>query len=178
MCSSGNGPRVEVTSPRSLPKTRRISARKGTNPARKALARVPMLAPGQVPEEWGKLEADAHQFLAHRVGELGTGLGFVSTAVAAITRDAAEATADAAWLRRQAMEKNDPELLKLAHTLKQHARQHHLAAWELAVREAAAHGAVDTSNQRAALADALDDGPDPLKEPKEPKAPSYRTNGR
>lgn len=64
--------------------------------------------------------------------------GEVSSGVGAIIESAALAMAASRYLSAKAAETGDAELFKQASTLASTARQHELAAWELAAREAAA----------------------------------------
>lgn len=74
---------------------------------------------------------------AHRRQELASAHGGeISAGVGAIVESAAQAMAASRFLQSLAAEKNDPELFKQASQLASTARQHELAAWELAAREA------------------------------------------
>lgn len=64
--------------------------------------------------------------------------GEVSAGVGAIVESAAIAMAASRYLSAKGAETGDPELFKQSSALAATARQHELAAWELAAREAAA----------------------------------------
>ena len=64
--------------------------------------------------------------------------GSISAGVGAIVESAAHAMAASRFVQALAAEKGDPELFKQAAALGSTARQHELAAWELASREAEA----------------------------------------
>jgi hypothetical protein len=64
--------------------------------------------------------------------------GSVSAGVGAIVESAAQTLAASRFVHLLAAETGDAELFKQAATLASTARQHELAAWELAAREAGA----------------------------------------
>jgi hypothetical protein len=77
---------------------------------------------------------------AHRRRELAAVHGGVlSSGVGAIVESAAMAMAASRFVQCLAAEKGDAELFKQASALASTARQHELAAWELAAREAQAN---------------------------------------
>jgi hypothetical protein len=63
--------------------------------------------------------------------------GLISAGVGAIVESAAHAMAASRFVQALAAENGDAELFKQAAALASTARQHELAAWELAAREAA-----------------------------------------
>jgi hypothetical protein len=67
--------------------------------------------------------------------------GLISSGVGAIIESAAQALASSRYLQHLGEKNADPELLKRAAALSEVARQHELAAWELAARECKARGA-------------------------------------
>lgn len=74
---------------------------------------------------------------AHRRRELAQAHGGqISAGVGAIIESAAQAMAASRYLQSVASQTNDAELFKQASQLASTARQHELAAWELASREA------------------------------------------
>lgn len=76
---------------------------------------------------------------AHRRRELATAHGgSISAGVGAIVESAAQAMAASRFVQSLAAESGDAELFKQAAALASTARQHELAAWELAAREAQA----------------------------------------
>lgn len=76
---------------------------------------------------------------AHRRRELAAAHGgSLSSGVGAIVESAAMAMAASRFVQSLAAEKGDAELFKQASALASTARQHELAAWELAAREAVA----------------------------------------
>ncbi len=78
------------------------------------------------------------EWLRARRAELFASTGFVSHGVGAILAAAAWQHAGGEFAAELAAETGDVELFKAAASLTSTARQHDLAAWELAVREAAA----------------------------------------
>jgi hypothetical protein len=87
----------------------------------------------QVFARWGQ------RYGAHRRRELAAAHGGeISAGVGAIVESAAQAMAASRFVQRLASEAGDPELFKQASQLASTARQHELAAWELAHREAVA----------------------------------------
>jgi hypothetical protein len=79
---------------------------------------------------------------AHRRRELAAAHGgTISAGVGAIVESAALAMAASRYLDHQARQGGDGELFRQAAQLGQMARQHELAAWELAAREAQAGAA-------------------------------------
>jgi hypothetical protein len=76
---------------------------------------------------------------AHRRRELASAHGgTLSAGASAIIESAAQAMAASRFVQALAAETGDPELFKQAAALASTARQHELAAWELAAREAQA----------------------------------------
>lgn len=79
------------------------------------------------------------RYAGHRRRELAAAHGgTISAGVGAIVESAALAMAASRYLDHCARQSGDPELFKQAAQLGQTARQHELAAWELAAREAQA----------------------------------------
>jgi len=77
------------------------------------------------------------RYAAHRRRELARAHGGeISSGVGAIVESAALTMAASRYLSAKAAQSGDPELFKQASTLASTARQHELAAWELAAREA------------------------------------------
>jgi hypothetical protein len=105
---------------------------------------------------------------AHRRAELaGLHGGAISSGVGGIVESAAQAMAASRFVQALAAEKGDAELFKLASQLASTARQHELAAWELASREAEARpiavhpspAAPGNTSRRAELAARLHNAP-------------------
>lgn len=89
---------------------------------------------------------------AHRRRELAQAHGGqISAGVGAIVESAAEAMSASRFLQSLAAQKNDPELFKQASQLAATARQHELAAWELAAREAEALSKASPVDSHAAV---------------------------
>ena len=152
----GNGagvPRIEVLPPDELPSaTGSIAARaertpdgrfaRGntvgrqgrTRPGPRGLVGVDRTSPDYRPfARWGA------RYGAHRRRELASAHGGeISAGVGAIVESAALAMAASRYLQHRAGLSNDAELFRQASQLASTARQHELAAWELAAREAAA----------------------------------------
>ncbi len=85
--------------------------------------------------------------------------GRISAGVGAIVESAAQAMAASRFVQALASETGDPELFKQAAALASTARQHELAAWELAAREAQAQPKRDAlADLRAQLAKGVADG--------------------
>lgn len=86
---------------------------------------------------------------AHRRRELGEAHGgLISAGVGAIVESAALAMAASRYLDHLARQSGDPDLFRQAAQLGQTARQHELAAWELAAREADARRTVGRDVRR------------------------------
>lgn len=82
---------------------------------------------------WGR------RYASHRREELARAHGGeISAGVGAMVESAGLALAASRFLHAKGSETCDPELLKRASALANDARQHELAAWELAARECAA----------------------------------------
>lgn len=93
---------------------------------------------------------------AHRRRELASAHGGeISAGVGAIVESAALAMAASRFISSKAAETGDPELFKQSSALASTARQHELAAWELAAREAHAR---PRANPTAALVAELTGG--------------------
>lgn len=76
------------------------------------------------------------RYAAHRRRELAQAHGGeISSGVGAIVESAALTMAASRYLSAKAAETGDPEMFKQASALASTARQHELAAWELAARE-------------------------------------------
>ncbi len=87
---------------------------------------------------WGR------RYGAHRRRELAAAHGGgISAGVGAIVESAALDLAASRYLQALGVEGGDPALLRMASQLAQTARQHELAAWELAARECATRPAGD-----------------------------------
>jgi hypothetical protein len=100
------------------------------------------------------------EWLRARRTEIASATGAVSHGVGAMLASAAWQYAGGEFAAELAAERGDVELFKMAGTLTATARQHDLAAWELAVREAQARrSAAPPTSAHAALVEALgDDG--------------------
>jgi len=146
-------PRIEILPPDELPAaTPAIAAHAGRDalgrftkgnsearsqrvrPGPRGLVGVDTCAPGFRPfARWGQ------RYAGHRRRELAQAHGgSISAGVGAIVESAALAMAASRFLDHQARQSGDPDLFKQAAQLGQTARQHELAAWELAAREAKA----------------------------------------
>lgn len=94
---------------------------------------------------WGaRYGAHRRRELAHAHG------GHLSAGASAIIESAAQAMAASRYVQQLAAECGDPELFRQAANLASTARQHELAAWELAAREAQARPR-DMATEWAAL---------------------------
>lgn len=98
------------------------------------------------------------EWVAGRRTELVELTGHVSRGVGAMLASAAWLYAGGELCAELAAEKCDPELFKIAASLTSTARQHDLAAWELATREAQARTASGGPSAHAAAAASLEDG--------------------
>jgi len=152
--TGAGSPRVEVLPPTEQPFApagvavpledgRDRSGRIRTAAAARALAQLPRRG-AFLPR---KLACDARfephnrrrlDWLRARRTELAAATGAVSHGVGAILAAAAWQHAAGEFAAELAAERGDVELFKVAASLTSTARQHDLAAWELAVREAAA----------------------------------------
>jgi len=93
------------------------------------------------------------RYAAHRRRELARAHGGeISAGVGAIVESAALAMAASRFLSARAAETGDPELFKQSSALASTARQHELAAWELAAREAQVRPKESNPGLRAILA--------------------------
>lgn len=108
--------------------------RNRVRPGRSGLAGIDATLPEFKPfARWGG------RYASHRRTELAQSHGGqVSAGVGAIIESAGLAMAASRFLHSRAAQTGDAELFKQAAALAQTARQHELAAWELAAREAAA----------------------------------------
>ncbi len=152
----GNGagvPRIEVLPPNELPsatpegavrserdsqgrfiKGNRTGSQKRLKAGPRGLHGINRTAPEFRPfARWGA------RYAAHRRRELARAHGGeITSGVGAIVESAALTMAASRYLSARAAESGDPELFKQAAALAATARQHELAAWELAAREATA----------------------------------------
>jgi len=143
-------PRIEVLPPDELPPASSANTgRRERGPDGKFLpgntvARSRRLRPGprglvgvdQTSDEFRPFARWGARYGAHRRRELASSHGGeISAGVGAIIESAAQAMAASRYLQTLASQKNDPELFKQASQLASTARQHELAAWELAARE-------------------------------------------
>lgn len=153
--AGAGSPRVEVLPPDEQPHVaaqadplrtdRDAAGRVTTTAAAQALARLPRRSKN-LPR---KLALDPRferhnprrlEWRQRRMGELAAAHGGVSHGVGAIVNAAAWLYAGGEMAAEMAAETGDPELFKLAASLTGTARQHELAAWELAAREGEARG--------------------------------------
>lgn len=152
----GNGagvPRIEVLPPDELPsatpavadpperkkngqfaKGNTVAKSKRQKVGPRGLAGIDKTAPEYRPfAKWGS------RYASHRRRELAqTHGGAISSGVGAIVESAALTMAASRFLNAKAAETGDAELFKQSSALASTARQHELAAWELAAREAQA----------------------------------------
>ena len=180
-------PRVEVAPPDELPfapagaavplgEGRDRSGRLRTSAAARAMAKLPRRG-AFVPR---KLACDPRfephnrrrlEWLKARRSELAAATGGVSHGVGAMLAAAAWQHAAGEFAAELGAETGNVELFKTAATLSSTARQHDLAAWELACREAQARRAAAPTSAHGALAAALGSGsaePAPAEAPRAP----------
>lgn len=172
--TGAGGPRIEVMPPNEQPyapagstaplRTGRDSAgRVRTAEAARALAKLPRRGAFLPRKVSCDPRFEVHNgrrldWLRARRGELMDATGGVSHGVGAMLASAAWLYAASEFAAELAAEKGDAELFKTSSGLSATARQHDLAAWELATREAEARRSANVNPHRA-LAAALEDKP-------------------
>lgn len=144
-------PRVEVLPPDELPSVApaiAVRSDRGANgqfTAGNTASRSRRATPGKLggvdtsSPEFRPFKHWARRYAGHRRDELAkVHGGDLSAGVGAIIESASLALASSRYCQAKGAETNDVDLLKRAADLSALARQHELAAWELAAREAAA----------------------------------------
>lgn len=148
--TGAGSPRIEALPPDELPMAAQVPAvrpqrgRDGCFLPGNTVGKGKRLRPRQVGSvafsraapRYRPFAAWAARYAAHRRAELARlHGGHLSTGAAVMIESAALDLAASRYVAMLAAEQADPELLRLASTLAQTARQHELAAWELAARE-------------------------------------------
>lgn len=107
--------------------------------------------PTYVPfSKWGR------RYAAHRRAELAKAHGgSISAGVGALVESAGLQLATSRYLQAKGAETGDPDLLKMASTISNDARQNELAAWELAARESKVRAGNDKRDPIARMAERM-----------------------
>lgn len=131
-------PHVQVNVPDELPHApaKKFGGRQPNAGRKPELTRLGVRIGSDRDPEWWATFGRADSYLAYRAAELGKRLGSCSAGVHGIVASAALAMAASRLLYQRAVDTGNVELLSRAARLAESARQHELAAWELAVREA------------------------------------------